>query len=202
MSNQPRPLLHVLLASTRPGRSGEAVARWMHRHAVEHGQFDVELVDLAEVGLPFLDEPMHPMLRQYTQPHTKAWSARVEAADAFVVVTAEYNHGFPAPLKNAIDFLFYEWHYKPVGFVSYGGGVAGGTRATQMLKHVVGSLRMTAIGEGVHIPFIQQALDDAGTLQVGAVVDESATALLDELHGAEQALRSLRGQVRGAPALA
>jgi NAD(P)H-dependent FMN reductase len=127
------PKLHVILASTRPGRAGEPIADWFVERAAAHGAFDVELVDLAEVALPFMDEPNHPRLRRYTHEHTKAWSARVDSADAFVFVTPEYNYGLTAPLKNAIDYLHFEWQHKPVGFVSYG-GVAAGTRAVQMLK--------------------------------------------------------------------
>jgi NAD(P)H-dependent FMN reductase len=112
------PKLHVILASTRPGRAGEPIAEWFVARAKAHGAFEVELVDLAEVDLPFMDEPNHPRLRRYTHEHTKAWSARVDAADAFVFVTPEYNYGFTAPLKNAIDFLHFEWQHKPVGFVS------------------------------------------------------------------------------------
>ena len=152
------PKLHVILASTRPGRAGEPIADWFVERALAHGAFDVELVDLAEVALPFMDEPNHPRLRRYTQEHTKAWSARVDSADAFVFVTPEYNYGLTAPLKNAIDYLHFEWQHKPVGFVSYG-GVAAGTRAVQMLKQVVTTLKMVPIFEAVSIPFHTQFID-------------------------------------------
>jgi NAD(P)H-dependent FMN reductase len=118
----------IVIASTRPGRVGLPVARWFTERATEHGAFEIQVVDLAELDLPFLDEPRHPRLRQYTQDHTHAWSEMVDAADAFVFVTSEYNHGYPAPLKNAIDDLNQEWKDKPLGFVSYG-GVSAGTRA-------------------------------------------------------------------------
>jgi NAD(P)H-dependent FMN reductase len=125
--------LQIIIASTRPGRAGLPIGQWFHERALGHGGFDIDLVDLADLNLPFMDEPSHPRLRRYTHQHTRDWSARVEAADAFVFVTPEYNHGFNAPLKNAIDYLHDEWRHKPVGFVSYG-GVAAGTRAVQMLK--------------------------------------------------------------------
>jgi hypothetical protein len=115
------PTLQIIIASTRPGRVGLPVARWFESRARTHGGLDVEVVDLAEIDLPFVDEPNHPRLRQYTQQHTKDWSAKVDAADAFVFVMPEYNYGFNAPLKNAIDYLHQEWLYKPVGLVSYGG---------------------------------------------------------------------------------
>lgn len=146
------PKLHVILASTRPGRAGEPIAEWFVERAKAHGGFDVELVDLAEVNLPFMDEPNHPRLRRYTHDHTKAWSERVNAADAFVIVTPEYNYGFTAPLKNAIDFLHFEWQHKPVGFVSYG-GVSGGTRGVVALEPVTNGLGLVRAGAAVEIPF-------------------------------------------------
>src|SRR6188508_1607060 len=94
------PKLMIIIASTRPGRVGLPVARWFARDAIAHGGFEVEVTDLAELALPFMDEPNHPRLRQYTHQHTKEWSAKVDAADAFVFVMPEYNYGFNAPLKN------------------------------------------------------------------------------------------------------
>src|SRR5205823_11451779 len=112
------PRLLVITSSTRPGRTAAAVTPWVADLAARHGGFDVEIADLAEIGLPFLDEPEHPSERAYRHQHTKDWSATVDAADAFVIVTAEYNRGITAPLKNALDYLDGEWHAKPVGFVS------------------------------------------------------------------------------------
>jgi NAD(P)H-dependent FMN reductase len=193
------PSLQIIIASTRPGRVGLPVAQWFHARAVAHGGFDVELVDLAEVALPFLDEPNHPRLRRYEHQHTKDWSAKVDAADAFAFVMPEYNYGFNAPLKNAIDFLNQEWRYKPVGFVSYG-GVAAGTRAVQMAKQVVTTLKMTPLFEAVSIPFVRQFLDDEERLQANEVMEHAAVAMLDELVRVEAALRPLRQT--GAPAVA
>jgi NAD(P)H-dependent FMN reductase len=193
------PSLQIIIASTRPGRVGLPVAQWFQERAVAHGGFDVELVDLAEVGLPFLDEPNHPRLRRYEHQHTKDWSAKVDAADAFAFVMPEYNYGFNAPLKNAIDFLNQEWRYKPVGFVSYG-GVAAGTRAVQMAKQVVTTLKMTPLFEAVSIPFVRQFLDDEERLQANEVMEHAAVAMLDELVRVEAALRPLRQT--GAPAVA
>jgi NAD(P)H-dependent FMN reductase len=193
------PKLHVILASTRPGRAGEPIADWFVERAVAHGAFDVELVDLAEVALPFLDEPNHPRLRRYTQEHTKAWSARVDRADAFVFVTPEYNYGLTAPLKNAIDYLHFEWQHKPVGFVSYG-GVAAGTRAVQMLKQVVTTLKMVPIFEAVSIPFHTQFIDDEGALAANDTMIKAAAAMLDELVLAEAMLAPRRASIREAEA--
>jgi NAD(P)H-dependent FMN reductase len=187
----PNPTLLIVIASTRPGRVGLPVAQWFEEHARAHEGFDVSVADLAQLDLPFMDEPSHPRLQQYTQQHTKDWSAIVGGSDAFAFVMPEYNHGFTAPLKNAIDFLHNEWRYKPVGLVSYG-GVSAGTRAALMLKPVVSALKLTAIGEAVSIPFVQQFLDDDGKLQPNEVMTQSATALLDELGRVEEALRPLR----------
>jgi NAD(P)H-dependent FMN reductase len=193
------PKLHVILASTRPGRAGEPIAEWFVTRARAHAGFDVELVDLAEVDLPFMDEPNHPRLRRYTQEHTKAWSARVNAADAFVIVTPEYNYGFTAPLKNAIDYLHFEWQHKPVGFVSYG-GVAAGTRAVQMLKQVVTTLKMLPLVEAVNIPFHAQFIDEEGRVNANETMEQAADAMLDELIVVEATLAPRRAVIREAEA--
>jgi NAD(P)H-dependent FMN reductase len=193
------PKLHVILASTRPGRAGEPIADWFVERAVAHGAFDVELVDLAEVALPFMDEPNHPRLRRYTHEHTKAWSARVDSADAFVFVTPEYNYGLTAPLKNAIDYLHFEWQHKPVGFVSYG-GVAAGTRAVQMLKQVVTTLKMLPLFEAVNIPFHTQLIDEEGALEANETMVKAAAAMLDELVLTEAMLAPRRAAIREAEA--
>ena len=148
------------------------------------------MVDLAELDLPFLNEPKHPRLRQYTQDHTHAWSATVQRADAFVFVTSEYNHGYPAPLKNAIDYLHHEWQFKPVGFVSYG-GVAAGTRSVQQLKPVVASVHMMPAVAAVNIPFVQQFLKD-GVIEANEIMVEAASDMLDELMAIQEALAPLR----------
>ncbi|GAB3136481.1 NADPH-dependent FMN reductase [Microbispora hainanensis] len=186
-----KPVLQIVIASTRPGRVGLPVAEWFHERAVAQDAFEVELVDLAEVNLPFMDEPNHPRLRQYVHQHTKEWSATIERGDAFAFVTPEYNYGFNAVLKNALDFLHHEWHYKPVGFVSYG-GVAAGTRAVQMLKQVVTTLKMVPVFDAVSIPFVTQFLDEDGRLRPNDVMNTAADTMLDELARLAPALRHLR----------
>lgn len=189
--------LEVIVASTRPGRIGLPIGQWIESEARTHGGFDeVELVDLAQVALPFMNEPNHPRLRQYTHQHTKDWSAKVGEADAFVFVMPEYNYGYNAELKNAIDYLHHEWQYKPVGLVSYG-GVSAGTRAAQMIKQVVSTLKMVPLPEAVSIPFAAQFFDDEERLAPNDVMTSSAKAMLDELVRMEAALRPLRDQVRG-----
>jgi NAD(P)H-dependent FMN reductase len=182
--------LLVIIGSTRPGRIGLPVATWFVERAQKHGGFEVEVADLAEINLPFLDEPHHPRLRQYTKEHTLRWSATVERADAVVFVVPEYNYGMSAPVKNAVDFLNHEWHHKAAGFVSYG-GVAAGTRGAQMLKQVITTLRMFPVVEAVSIPFVFQFLVD-GVINANQTMEESAIAMLDEMARVTPALKQLR----------
>jgi NAD(P)H-dependent FMN reductase len=188
------PRLSIIIGSTRPGRAGLPIADWFADRARGHGGFEIDVVDLAELNLPMLDEPNHPRLRQYTHQHTKEWSARVAGSDAIVIVTPEYNHGYSAAVKNAIDYLHHEWHYKPVGFVSYG-GVAAGTRAMQQLKQVVTALRMLPLTDAVNIPFHTQFLDDDGRVQANEVMEQAADVMLDELVRVADTLRPLREAV-------
>jgi NAD(P)H-dependent FMN reductase len=186
------PTLQIIIASTRPGRVGPSVAAWFRDRAIKTGDFEVELIDLAEVNLPMFDEPKHPRLGQYVHQHTKDWSATIRRGDAYVFVVPEYNFGFNAAIKNAIDYLNQEWQYKPLGFVSYG-GVAAGTRAVQMLKQVVSALKMVPMADAVHIPFVQQFLDEQRVLQPNQIMEDSATALLAELARWTSATQQLRG---------
>jgi NAD(P)H-dependent FMN reductase len=186
------PRLQVFIVSTRPARKGPTVAAWFEQQARRHGKFDVEMVDLAEVNLPLMDEPEHPRLRKYQHEHTRSWSARVERADAFVFVTPEYNFSAPPSLVNALDYLSVEWAYKPVGFVSYG-GVSAGLRSVQMTKLLVTSLKMMPMLEAVSIPFFANLIDsDSGAFDPGAHQVKAATVMLDELLRWTDALKPLR----------
>jgi NAD(P)H-dependent FMN reductase len=144
--------LGISVASTRPSRVGHLIGQWVHERAVEHGKFDIDLLDLAKFHLPLYDEPKHPSLQQYEHDHTKRWAASVTSADAFVIVTPEYNYGPPPSLINAFDYVYKEWNYKPAGFVSYG-GVSGGLRAVQMEKQTLTTLKVVPIVEAVVIPW-------------------------------------------------
>ncbi|BCY11285.1 NADPH-dependent FMN reductase [Actinoplanes sp. L3-i22] len=186
------PVLQIIAASTRDGRKGFAVAQWVQRVAEAHGGFDVELVDLAEVGLPLFDEPNHPRLGQYKHQHTKDWSAIARRADAYVFVTPEYNHSFPASLKNALDHLYVEWNDKPAGLVSYG-GVSAGLRAATAIKPVLASLKIVPVTEAVSVPMFTQFIGDDGRFAPSAQVEASGKAMLDELVRLTGALRPLRG---------
>ena len=183
--------LQVVISSTRPGRQGPAIARWFAGAAVRHGAFEVELVDLAEVGLPLLDEPAHPRLREYQHEHTKRWSEEVDSADAFVFVTPEYNYSSPPALINALDYLVHEWAYKPVGFVSYG-GISGGLRSVQMTKNIVTTLKMMPMVEAVPIPFFSKFITESGEFAAEEIHEQSAIVMLTELARWSDALKPLR----------
>ena len=171
--------LQIVIASTRPGRIGPVIGDWVTQQAKAHGGFDVEVTDLAELGLPFLDEAAHPMLGKYEHEHTKRWSATVAGSAAFVLVVPEYNHSFTAPIKNALDFLNKEWAYKPVGFVSYG-GISGGTRAVTSLRQVVATLRMVPVVDGVIVPMARTMIDEQG-FHPTDIIAGSAVPMFDEL---------------------
>jgi NAD(P)H-dependent FMN reductase len=186
------PRLLALTVSTRPSRKGPLVARWFETVARAHGGFDVDPVDLADMHLPLLDEPEHPRLRRYHHDHTRAWSARVDAADALVFVMPEYNYTTPPSLVNAIDYLFAEWAYKPVGFVTYG-GVSGGLRAMQSTKLMVTGLKMVPMVEAVAIPFFSTFINaETQTFAPDPKQEKAATAMLDELRRWTDALAVLR----------
>ena len=182
--------LGVVICSTRPGRQGAIVAKWFEGHARAHVAFATEVVDLAEVNLPLLDEPEHPRFKRYTKDHTKAWSARVEALDAFALVTPEYDYAMPASLLNALQFLASEWAHKAVGFVSYG-GVSAGTRSVQMAKQVITSLDMMPIPQAVSVPFFTQHIVD-GVFAPGEAQDKAARTMLDALAKWSTALAPMR----------
>lgn len=133
----------IILGSTRPGRIGESVARWVLEQTGTRNDATFELVDIQDYNLPLLDEPTPPSMGNYTKPHTKKWAAKIASFDAFVFVTAEYNHGIPGALKNAIDFLFAEWNNKAAGFVSYGS--ANGVRAVEQLRLVMGEIKVADV---------------------------------------------------------
>ena len=139
----------IIIGSTRPQRKGETVARWVFEVAKKRTDAEFELIDLKEVNLPFLDEPLPAGSGKYSQPHTKAWAARIAPFDGFVFVTPEYNHSTSPALNNAMDFLFAEWRNKACGFVGYGG--VSGARAIEHLRSIVSSLEMADVRSAVGI---------------------------------------------------
>ncbi|OLV16238.1 NADPH-dependent FMN reductase [Deinococcus marmoris] len=182
--------LQIVIASTRPGRVGKPIGEWMAAEARQYEGFEVEVADLAEINLPFFDESNHPRFQKYEHQHTKDWSARVAASDAYVFVQPEYNYGISAPLKNALDYLVMEWNRKPAAFVSYG-GVSAGLRAAQHTRQVLAALNMMPIAAAVSIPFVGSMMHD-GEFQPSDIVQASVVPMLDELHLWAAALQDMR----------
>lgn len=190
MSHEPLRLL-LIVGSVRPGRVGLPIARWAsERIASGHPGFDLDVADLAELALPFMDEPKHPRLRDYTHAHTRAWSARVDAADAVVFVAPEYDHGYAPALKNAIDYLVEEWASTPYGIVSYG-GVSAGTRAAAALAPVLAMLGMLRARAAVEIGFPGSRISD-GAFAATESEETRLDAMLEELARLAPVLRQLR----------
>jgi NAD(P)H-dependent FMN reductase len=133
----------IILGSTRPGRNGEAVARWVYEIAKKRIDAEFEFVDIKDFNLPLLDEPIPPSQGQYSKEHTEVWSAKIDSFDGYVFVTAEYNHGIPGALKNGIDYLYKEWNNKAAGFVGYGS--SGGVRAVEQLRLVMAELQVADV---------------------------------------------------------
>jgi NAD(P)H-dependent FMN reductase len=144
----------IILGSTRPGRNGEQVAKWVYDIASRRDDAEFELVDLADFPLPHLDEAVPPSLGVYQHNHTKDWADKVASFDGFVMVTPEYNHSTSGVLKNALDFVYGEWNNKAVGFVSYGS--AGGARAVEHLRLVVGELQMADVRQQVALSLMTE----------------------------------------------
>lgn len=179
----------VILGSNRPNRKSKDVADWVMQTAKGHEGFEFELADLAEINLPFLDEPNPPMMGNYQKEHTKQWSATVAAADGFIFVTPEYNHGYSPVLKNAIDYLFAEWNRKPVAFVGHGS--VGGTRAIEQLKQVVIQLDMAPLNAQVDFNGWVH-WDQEGNFKPDERREESLERLLKELKWWGEALKTAR----------
>ena len=184
-----KPVLRVIIGSTRPGRIGPAVADWITDRARQQGDFEVEVTDLGELNLPIFDEPHHPRLRRYVHQHTRDWSAIVDGSDAFVFVIPEYNHSFNAATKNAVDYLHQEWQNKPAGIVSYG-GASGGVHAARMLEPVLSTLNMVPVADSVNIRSIREHLDGGGRLLPDQATQAAADVMLTELADQAELLRA------------
>jgi NAD(P)H-dependent FMN reductase len=188
MSNQTLKVA-IILGSTRPRRNGEAVSQWMYEIAKKRSDPDFELVDIKDFNLPLLDEPIPPSMGQYTKEHTKTWSAKINLFDAYVFVTAEYNHGIPGALKNAIDFLYAEWNNKVAGFVSYGG--AGGVRAVEQLRLVMAELKVATVRTQVQLSLYTD-FENFTKLKPAPFQEKVVNTMLDEVIAWGGALKILR----------
>ncbi|MGR6319901.1 NAD(P)H-dependent oxidoreductase [Micromonospora soli] len=179
----------IIIGSTRPGRNGEAVARWVHEIASKRGDAVYELVDIKEFNLPHLDEMTPPSLGQYSQPHTLRWAEKIASYDGYVFVTPEYNHSTSGALKNAIDFLYAEWNNKACGFVSYGS--VGGTRAVEHLRLVVAELQMADVRAQVALSLFTD-FENFSAFKPGAHQVDAVNTMLDQLAAWSGAMATLR----------
>jgi NAD(P)H-dependent FMN reductase len=197
----------VILGSTRPGRRGEAVARWVAEVAARHpaaavGEATFELVDLADYALPLLDEPVPAIFGQYQNETTRRWADAIGSFDGFVFVTPEYNHSMTAALKNAVDHLFAEWNDKAAGFVSY--GVHGGTRAVEHLRLALAEVKVAGVRSqvvlSVFADFDYTGCDMTDPTSVGRFTPQeqqepAVNTMLDEVIAWSVALKPLRADV-------
>jgi len=180
--------LEIIIASNRPGRLGDQIGKWVADYAEHNSDFEIGISDLAEIDLPFLDEPHPPAMQQYTKEHTKQWSKIVDAADAFIVVTPEYNLTMPPSLLNAVDYLNREWKRKPVGFVGY--GITGAVRSIQTAKLLFSTLNVMPIPYLVALVGVFKPAVD--TYEVLEQHEKDAQKMLDELFVWAEALKTLR----------
>ena len=182
----------IIIGSTRPGRVGDQVARWVLEHAAQRDDAEFELVDLVDYALPHLDEAIPASAGQYANEHTRAWAQKVASFDGFVFVTPEYNHSTSGALKNAIDFVYGEWNNKAAGLVSYGAS-ANGSRAAEHLRLVLGELQIADVRQQVSFSL----MTDFENFSVFAPAGNQAAHLdtmLNQLVSWAGALRTVREQ--------
>jgi NAD(P)H-dependent FMN reductase len=157
------PRIAVIIGSTRPTRISAPIAEWVREHLQDGSPLRYELLDLAEIDLPFLDEPLMAALGRYEHAHTRAWSATVSAYAGFVLVFPQYNWGYPAVLKNALDFLYDEWAGKPVSYVTF--GTRGGNRGAAQIDGVLAGLHMNPLDDHLEVVITQDDLDEEWQLR-------------------------------------
>jgi NAD(P)H-dependent FMN reductase len=183
--------IKVIIGSTREGRFGEKPAKWIFEEAKRREGLDVELIDLRDYPLPFFNEPKSPAMNNgvYANEIAGRLAKKIGEADGYIIATPEYNHGYPAVLKNAMDFIYSEWNNKPVGFVSWGG--VAGARAVEQLRQVVIELQMAPIRNAVHIPSFWTMIDENGNLKTESL-QKSANDFLAQLVWWAKALQAAR----------
>lgn len=185
--------LAVIVGSTREGRFGPVVADWIARQARAREDLDVDVVDIAAARLPaVLEQPDEH--GRHASSEVRAYAERIAAADVFVVVTPEYNRGYPAALKHAVDCLYEEWQAKPAGFVGYAGGMSGGMRAIEQLRSVFTELHAVPLRDSVNFPFVHTRFGDDGEPLDAVEVNAAAKKLLDQLMWWADALREARAR--------
>ncbi|RNI22584.1 NADPH-dependent FMN reductase [Rufibacter latericius] len=180
----------IITGSTRPGRVNEQVAKWVVEKAKERQDAAYELVDIADYNLPLFDEPLSPFWKKYAHEHTKRWSEKIDSFDGYVFVTPEYNHSTSGALKNAIDYLYYEWGNKAAGFVSYGGS-ASGTRAVEHLRLIMGELLVADVRAQVALSLFTD-FEEFTVFKPTAEHQKQLNLMLDQVTAWSAALQPVR----------
>lgn len=183
--------IQIIIGSTRPGRLGLPIGKWLLQEINNLNLKDAkfELVDLADYNLPLLDESNLPAMQKYENDHTKKWSGKISEADGFIILTPEYNHAVPAALKNSIDYLFMEWKYKPMAFVSY--GAVGGVRAIEQLVNAAVGVNAFPLRDQLHVYEPWVAIDDEGKVKPENIKGD-LTVLAENLVNVAETTKSLR----------
>ena len=189
--------IKIIMGSTRQGRLSEKPAKWIFEEAKKNPDLNVDLLDLRDFPLPFFEEAtspgMMPAGEYFSNPIAIKWRDKIKEADGFIIVTPEYNHGYPAVLKNALDYVYFEWNKKPVGFVSYGG--VAGARSVEQLREVSIELQLVPIRNAIHIPNIWSLLDESGNLKT-ETLQKSADNFLTQLIWWTKTLKSARKETK------
>ena len=191
--------LLVIVGSTRPTRSADLVMPWLTEKVSGHEAFDAEIVDLLDWPLPMFAEHFGTIGDisdpTYSEPLVKAWNNKIKSADAYVIVTPEYNHSVPGALKNAIDTVWVSFGFrnKPVAFVGYSGGQAAGVRAIEHLAHIFVEAEAVPVRNSVLIPFVRDAFDEQGQ-PVNSITNAAADIMLDDLAWWSAALEKARAE--------
>lgn len=183
--------LKIISSTVRPGRKGPLVTNWIASIAKKDELFIVEVLDLGVINLPMMNEPNHPSKKNYEHEHTKWWSNKIDEADAFIFVTAEYDFNYPAPLRNALEYLFQEWRYKPAGIVSYG-GVSAGTRAFNSLKADLSSFNIVPLIESVNFPFFSKNINENNEFTANEISIKAVGIMLKQLKRWAKGLKAIR----------
>lgn len=187
--------IKIILGSTRPNRFSEKPGKWLLEFARKKKEVEFELLDLRDYPLPFYEEPVSPIMIQdgaYSNEICRKWASKIREADAFIIVSPEYNHGISGVLKNALDSVYAEWNKKPVGFIAYGG--VGGARAVEHLREVAIELQMVPLRNAVHIPQHWNLLDEKGNLKEGSLDSfrDAAESLISQLLEWAEILKAVR----------
>lgn len=180
----------IIIGSTRPGRQGEKVARWVHEKAQRRTGVQYDVIDLLDFDLPVLDEAIPASMGKYEHAHTKAWAEKIDGYDGFIFVTPEYNHTTSGALKNAIDYLYAEWNNKAAAFVSYG-AAASGMRAVEHLRQIAGELQLADVRQQLAFSLFTD-FENWDKFVPGPQHDQQLGTMLDQLESWSEALQSVR----------